>query len=227
VILIIILLWLWSLFQTSSPECHPLVARVRFDGEYDPRITIRLHKLYVADQNAHRPDIEIDIQQIIASDRQRREEVMIYLQAAQIIRATQLYEAAIIFQNGDCPAHFQLAADLALRAHKLGDPNAGWLYAIATDRYLLNTGVLQRYGTQYTVDLEGHFALCPVDSATTDADRAQWGLPPLAELRSRADEIEIPFGQGPPHPWAWLARLPLWGEAINRGVVLVNCLSGR
>ncbi len=213
-----------GVFQGTSTECHPAVIAVRFDGEHDSAISRRMNELYVADQAEREPGSEMDIPTLIENDRLRREEVMGYLQAGQIVRSTQLFQAALIFQHGDCPEHFSLAADLAKRADELGHPDADWLYAAATDRYLLNTGRLQRYGTQYTTDSQGHFALCPVAAGISDEERAEWGLPPLAELQVRANEYNEIY-EVDPHPLAPLGRIPIIGWFVNQVFILWHCLS--
>ena len=54
------------------------------------------------------------------------------------------------------------------------------------DRLRLLAGAPQKFGTQWRAR-DGGRELWPVDPATTDSERAKWGLPPLAELRRRAD----------------------------------------
>lgn len=46
----------------------------------------------------------------------------------------------------------------------------------------------QQDGTQF-VERNGVWALYPVDDSVTDADRAEWNVPPLAEARRRAEAM--------------------------------------
>jgi hypothetical protein len=50
----------------------------------------------------------------------------------------------------------------------------------------LLAGAPQKFGTQWRAR-DGGRELWPVDPVTTDSERAKWGLPPLAELRRRAE----------------------------------------
>ncbi|MBL9077669.1 MAG: hypothetical protein JNL08_09205 [Planctomycetes bacterium] len=71
---------------------------------------------------------------------------------------------------------------LAAMAH---EPAARRLAAEAYDRLRVLAGRPQKFGTQTTVH-DGRGELWPVDAATTDSERAKWGVEPLAELRRRA-----------------------------------------
>lgn len=73
-------------------------------------------------------------------------------------------------------AHRRLLALLAT------EPRARALAAAAYDRIRMLAGEPQKFGTQWT-EREGRRELWPVDPATTDSERAKWGLPALAELR--------------------------------------------
>jgi hypothetical protein len=220
-----LLIWLFSLMTAgpqTSIQCHPVVENVRFDGKGSWKISERILVMHREDQLARNPAVQLDDAQLMEADRLRREEVMGYLQAGQVITSSTLFSAALIFQHGDCPDHYKLAADLALRAYELKDVSAGWLYAAATDRYLLSIGQLQRYGTQYVPDAENHFVLCPVNPATTDEERAEWGLPPLAELQARAAEFDK-LMKPSDLPTSPIVRLPVVGKLIDRLVSLWRC----
>jgi len=56
--------------------------------------------------------------------------------------------AALILQHGQCPRHFEMAYDLASRAHEAGDVDAEWLMQAAYDRWQLSLGKAQKYDTQ-------------------------------------------------------------------------------
>jgi hypothetical protein len=81
------------------------------------------------------------------------------------------------------PDHFLLAHFLAKAAFDSGNVRARYLVAQTIDRYLAFTSGVQRYGTNRTNDLEtGVEGLVPIDRQTTDAERAEYGVPPLKEL---------------------------------------------
>lgn len=178
-------------FTGGREPCRPDVGNVRFDGEEDAAITSRLAELFAADQEArsHGLGAENGWERIDLEDGQRRVEVMAWLVQGKIRRAESLYQAAMIFQHGNCPAHFQLTADLAERAGQLDYPRARWLYAAAIDRYLMNLGKPQKYGTQFTNTADGRWRLYEVDPAVDNAERARYGVPPLAEARKKAKQL--------------------------------------
>jgi hypothetical protein len=85
---------------------------------------------------------------------------------------------------------------------------ARWLTAAAYDRWLMYQGKPQKYGTQYVHDGVRH-RLWDVDPTTTDAERAAWKVPPLAEQLRKAEEathnhppVPINFDDA---PW-WLKQ---------------------
>jgi hypothetical protein len=56
----------------------------------------------------------------------------------------------------------------------------------------MTLGKPQRYGTQFKRDPGGPWYLYPVDPAVTDEERARWNVPPLAELKKRAEALNTP-----------------------------------
>ncbi|MAU12813.1 MAG: hypothetical protein CL607_23520 [Anaerolineaceae bacterium] len=220
-----VLYFLLVLGRLTSPNyvCQPEIADIRFDGAYDIEVSAHLIQLYNEDQAIRQPGQDIDVAQLIEDDRIRREIVLDYLQAGQITRADDLYRAALIFQHGDCPAHYQLAADLAQRAYEDGYTSGGWLHAAAVDRYQQNTGRLPSYGTQYTLDIRGHFAQCPVDGSVTDDQRAELGVLSLRDLHARASSFDGQF-QVEPSPWAVFTALPEIGPYIYQASLIWTCL---
>jgi hypothetical protein len=121
-------------------------------------------------------------------DDRRRAEVEALLAAGAVTEAEDLYHAAMVFQHGHRRDHYRRAHELATHAAELGHRPARWLAAAAQDRWLMAAGRPQRYGTQYRSQGD-RWVLWPVDPATTDAERAAWDVPPLAEALRRAEEL--------------------------------------
>lgn len=136
-----------------------------------------------------------------ARDKQRRERVNELLATGAVGTGADHYHAAMVLQHGDTLASYRQACELAATARRLGDPRGAWLAAAALDRWLVNSGRPQRFGTQYEVR-DGRWILSPVDDSTTDAERARWNVPPLAEARARAAAMnrENPVAGGDPTP---------------------------
>jgi len=123
-----------------------------------------------------------------ARDDRRRRQVEALIAAGGLRDPEDYYHAAMVFQHGTKPAHYLRAHELASRGAELGVREARWLAAAAYDRWLMMNGRPQKYGTQYRAD-GGRWVLWEVDPATTDAERAQWDVPTLAEAHARAEEM--------------------------------------
>ncbi len=66
-----------------------------------------------------------------------------------------------------------------MKGAELGHRAARWLAAAAHDRWLMRQGKPQKYGTQYVTEGD-RWRLWEVDPATTDQERKEWSVPPLA-----------------------------------------------
>jgi hypothetical protein len=144
-----------------------------------------LSALYQQDQADRRDGL---VEGVETRDERRRRRVEELLAAGALSDADDCYHAAMIFQHGSRREHYAHARALAERAVELGHRRAAWLAAAAYDRWLVVGGLLQRYGTQYRADGD-RWVLCDVDPATTDRERADWDVPPLAEALRRAEEM--------------------------------------
>ena len=101
-----------------------------------------------------------------------------------------LFAAALLVTSDDS-RDLDRALLLADEAASLGERRALTIAAEAEDKLLLKRGLPQRYGTQYAYEpARGRWRLYAVDPNTTDADRASVGLPPLATMQARVDELD-------------------------------------
>ena len=110
----------------------------------------------------------------------------------QLQTANDYYHAAMILQHGDVPEDFLLAHEFCVVSISKGknDKDARWLAAASEDRFLMNIGRPQRFGTQYrAVPNTAPFRLYAVDSGVTDALRRAMDTPTLAEAKAREGEI--------------------------------------
>jgi hypothetical protein len=107
------------------------------------------------------------------------------------------------------------------RGAELGHPNCRWLAAAAYDRWLMNQGKPQKYGTQYISSGDEPYRLGDFDPTTTDEERAAWNVPSLAEALKQAEELtrrrEELREQGlvPQHGPERLARLEVPGLRVD------------
>jgi hypothetical protein len=151
-----------------------------------------LSALYRQDQADRRDGLIADIQ---ARDERRRRRVEELVAAGALSAAEDYFHAAMVFQHGSRREHYRRAHEMAERAVELGCRRARWLAAAAHDRWLMVAGLPQKYGTQYRADGD-RWVLWEVDPTTTDQERADWDVPPLAEARRQAKEMSRRFPPG-------------------------------
>jgi hypothetical protein len=146
-----------------------------------------LAELFATDQADRASGVDgVDWALVAPRDLARRRRVLAILDASGAQLAVDYYRAAMIFQHGETVADIELARALALTAVRLdpSDRSAQWLAAATLDRIRLHRNEPQLYGTQSTY-VDGAWALWPVSPLLTDADRAAWNVPPLAETEAR------------------------------------------
>ncbi len=130
----------------------------------------------------------------VSLERQTERYAMVHTWHAQgtLISAEDHLWSAAALVTSDKPADLVLAGELALLAAELGDARGFTVQAESTDKLLLSAGKPQRYGTQFIYEpvLE-RWKLYPMDATTSDAERRAMGVPPLAELMQRVNELNI------------------------------------
>lgn len=145
-------------------------------------------------------------------DRARRDAVVALLADGWPEDVDGLYAAAWILNHGDSSEEAALGSRLAARAADLGHPKARWLSAAALDRSLMYAGKPQKYGTNIVPDGVA-YRVWDVDPATTDAERADHDVPPLADLKARAAAMTEPQPDMTGAP-EWLkAAIRRWRDA--------------
>lgn len=127
-------------------------------------------------------------------DKTHRQRVMEMLANGQIITGQDKFNAALILQHtaltfcnekliSISPENYYIAYKLSKSAFESGYKSAGNMTAATYDRYLLYTEGYQKYGTQRIYDEKANQEYwAPIDSTTTDAERAIYMVKPLKEL---------------------------------------------
>jgi hypothetical protein len=188
---------IWPSLARSRHNCHMSAV----DGANE-----ELRRLYEADQaDRIKSDGELpaerDWRAIRERDQERRQRISELIQANALQIGADYFHAALVFQHGESLEDYQHAHELATRAAELGDRRGRWLAAAALDRWLTQQGKPQKYGTQYQLTGD-HYTLLEVDPATTDAERAEWDVPNLADAQQLAVQLtpgRVPnFLQDPP-----------------------------
>ncbi len=135
-----------------------------------------LKRLYDEDQR----DREAPTEGMAERDRARRQRVGEILASGGDLDGADYFHAALIYHHGDTLEELERARELGLRAAELGDRRGRAIAAYALDRRLVRQGRPQKYGTQWRSE-GGKWLPYPIDPATTDAERAAWGVPSLEE----------------------------------------------
>ena len=153
-------------------------------------MNIDLLVLYEAErrERVNQPKVNTPEYQVMrARDLERREKVLQMIVNRNLHTAEDYYHAAQIMNHGDTPEEAENAHGLALRAAELGYRPARWLAAASYDRWQMYQGKPQKYGTNYVYDGVKD-RLWDVDPKTTDEQRAEWDVPPLADQLRKAEE---------------------------------------
>jgi hypothetical protein len=125
-----------------------------------------------------------------ARDRTRRARGMQKLRQGEIRSPRDFFCLAMLLQHGGLAEQYHLGHELARRAWKAGYEPAGWLAAAALDRWLMHTGLPQKFGTQYVFS-DGRWRVYSVDPSVSDEERIQWGVPRLEEAHERATQMTL------------------------------------
>jgi len=121
-------------------------------------------------------------------DAERRKRLEDIIASGGLNEPEDYYHAAWILNHGETLEEIWQAHILAKDAVELGLDRARWLVAAAYDRWLMYQGKPQKYGTQIVPDGKRQ-RVWDVETETTDAERAQWGVPSLVEMERRAEEL--------------------------------------
>jgi hypothetical protein len=149
-----------------------------------------LKRLHDEDQSDRAPT-DVDWAIVSPRDKARLSRVKeLYLQN-RLQTASDYYHGAMILQHGDAPEDFLLAHEFCVIAISKGknDKEAKWLAASSEDRFLMNIGRPQRFGTQFHSEGNGPYKLYTVDSGVTDETRRDMGVHSLAEARAHEAEL--------------------------------------
>jgi hypothetical protein len=145
-----------------------------------------LKRLRDEDQSDRAPKV-IDWTAVTPRDRARLRRVKELFAADGLHTANDYLRSALILQHGEAADDFLLAHEFCVAAMVLGrhDLESASLAAGAEDRFLMNVGRPQRFGTQFRRDGTGPWHLYTVGDGVTDALRRLMGEPSLAEARAR------------------------------------------
>lgn len=150
-------------------------------------------RLYDRDQadRALKPGQSIDWAVVGPADAARRKRTEALIADGALHSGADFYHAAFVFQHGDSASDFLKAHVLAIAAAAQGYGAASWIAAASLDRYLMNKGEPQVFGTQYRLPPDAPATQEPYDrTLLTDGMRAAAGVPSLAAQERRRDAYD-------------------------------------
>jgi hypothetical protein len=163
-----------------------IAARIQDDGE--------VARLFKEDQDDRAPlekeGKPVDWSVVGKRDEARLARVKELYAAHRLRTGADYYHAAMVLQHAQVAEDFLLAHELCVAAIAQGEERAKWLAAASQDRYLMNIGRPQRFGTQYRTDGPGTaWYLYQTDTGVTDELRKAFNVQPLDKARERVAEI--------------------------------------
>jgi len=170
-----------------------------------PKDSPELARLFEEDQADRMPGAgkAIDWSVVGPRDKQRRARVYALYEAGELRTGKDFQRAAMVLQHAEKPDEYLLAHEFCVVALSKGERDARWLAAATEDRFLMNIGRPQRFGTQYrSSGTADRLTLYEVGKGVTDGLRRELGVPSLARAREQEDRMnEIVKGKRPsPRP---------------------------
>lgn len=116
-------------------------------------------------------------QQSLEHDAERRDRVAAIVAAGGARTGPDYFAAALVMQHGDVLSDWATAREWAAEAARRGERSGRLTIAAAAwDRWLVNAGYPQRFGTQSFCD--PHCRVLPIDDAVSDDERVRWDIAP-------------------------------------------------
>lgn len=138
-----------------------------------------LISIYISDQS-DRNSHDINWYEVRKRDSLRKIRVNEILESNNIKTARDNKNAAMVFLHGNDSTDFGKAVRLMKKAIELDSIINKWLFAAATDSYLLSKGEPQIYGTQYFKMGDEPWKIALIDTTKiTDAERIEYGVETL------------------------------------------------
>jgi hypothetical protein len=122
---------------------------------------------------------------VLERDEARVAQMQKYDKKGELCTPDDKWYASWVMTQGDKTAVLERSYELAIEAMEAGHPNGNWLVAYTFDRKRVLGGFRQAYGTQTRVNERNQWCLIEVDPEITDADRAEYSQPPLADTYRR------------------------------------------
>lgn len=149
-----------------------------------------LVEIYKNDQ-ADRQTSNIDWDVVSKRDSLRRVRVHQLIDSGKVNTGNDFKNAAMVFQHGNDSVDYGMAVSLMKTAIEKDTTINKWLFAAATDRYLLSKDEPQIYGTQYQkFGKDAPWQIGKIDTTKiSDAERIAYGVETLAQQREKVKRL--------------------------------------
>jgi len=166
---------------TEKPNTPITAGGCIADREMHKQRAEELQTLLAADQKARQAS-KIDWYQLMLDDEVRRKRVAEIFAEGCFETAKDYAAGAMIFQHGTVRDHYFFAYIWSQKALALGDKTQKWLVAATADRWLVNSGYKQFFGTQASKSTpESCWCLEPVEKTFSDKKRKDYTKKNLVE----------------------------------------------
>jgi|SRR5687768_6937122 len=162
-------------------------AILRVDAQM-PADNPELARMYAEDQSDRRDAEKIGWEKISERDAVRLARAKAIYRADGLKTGGDFYHAAMLLQHSRASEDYLLAHELCIVATGKGEERAKWLAAATEDRFLMDSGRPQRFGTQYRPEppgSDGPIRLYKVDDGVTDGLRREFKAPSLEQARAK------------------------------------------
>lgn len=163
--------------------------RTKASAENTIKNNSELKEIYEADQ-ADRQTDSINWNIVFNRDRLRRTRVLQLIDSNKVRTTEDYHNAAMIFQHGTDSTDYKMAVDLMSKAIELDSGINKWLFAAATDRYLLSIDKPQIYGTQYIKRGNEPWKRAEIDTTQiSDEERVKYRVETLSEQKEKVKRM--------------------------------------
>ncbi|MDI6785935.1 MAG: hypothetical protein QMD92_04415 [bacterium] len=129
------------------------------------------------------------VKRLMSLEKQSKSEILKLLKDKKLKTSDDFYRASFIFHHGYNFEDYMVAVSLSSISHHLGEPWAKNFYAVALDRLLLNIGLPQHFGSQFSKK-NGEWQLEKINDKTTDKERAEHGIEALSLIKKRMKNMD-------------------------------------
>ena len=162
---------LFGCAHAPTPKLEMCESSSRLQDERSAEL-FRIEKEDQADRQG--PFDSINWSKVAPRDLQRRVRVAQIFAEGCFKNASDYASAAMVFQHGETADHFFQAFLWAREAVKRGDESLRSLVAAALDRYLVQIGQKQLFGTQFFSNDGRKLCIQPVESTFPDSQRIKY-----------------------------------------------------